>query len=37
MLIIIKIAAAALLAYGVLEPSFTPKAQDAACRCRADA
>jgi hypothetical protein len=37
MLTIIKIAVAALITFGVLSPSFAPKADDAACSCKADA
>lgn len=37
MLTIIKIAVAALIMFGVLSPSFTPKGEDAACSCKADA
>jgi hypothetical protein len=37
MLTLIKIAVAAAIAFGVLSPSFTPKGEDAACSCKADA
>jgi hypothetical protein len=36
MLTIIKIAVAALITFGVLNPSFTPRAEDAKCSCKAD-
>jgi len=37
MMIVLKIAAAALIGFGLLQPSFSPKAEDASCSCKADA
>lgn len=37
MLTLLKIGVAALIGFGVLNPSFTPKADDAKCTCKADA
>jgi hypothetical protein len=36
MLTLIKIAAAALIAFGVLSPSFAPKGDNASCNCSAN-
>jgi hypothetical protein len=36
MLTILKIAVAAAVAFGVLSPSFTPKADNANCSCHAN-
>jgi hypothetical protein len=36
MLTILKVAVAGLIAFGVLSPSFTPKADNAKCTCKAD-
>jgi hypothetical protein len=36
MLTIIKIAMAALITFGVLNPSFAPHADDAKCSCKAN-
>jgi hypothetical protein len=36
MLTILKIAAAALITIGVLNPSFAPKADSANCNCHAN-
>jgi hypothetical protein len=35
MMTLLKIAVAALITFGVLNPSFTPKADDANCSCKA--
>lgn len=37
MLTLLKIAVAAAIGFAVLNPSFTPKADDAKCSCKADA
>jgi hypothetical protein len=37
MMTLIKIAVAALITFGVLNPSFTPRGEDAKCSCKADA
>jgi hypothetical protein len=37
MLTVLKIAVAGLIAFAVLNPSFTPRADDAKCSCKADA
>jgi hypothetical protein len=36
MMTLLKIAAAALITIGVLNPSFTPKADHANCNCHAN-
>jgi len=37
MLTLVKIAVAVAIGIAVLNPSFTPKAEDASCKCAADA
>jgi hypothetical protein len=37
MLILIKIAVAIAIGFAVVNPSFTPTAKDASCKCAADA
>jgi hypothetical protein len=37
MLTILKIVAALVIGYAVLNPTFSPKAEDASCSCKADA
>jgi hypothetical protein len=37
MLTLVKIAIAVAIGFAVVNPSFTPKADDASCRCSADA
>jgi hypothetical protein len=37
MIAILKIAVAAAIAFGVLSPSFSPKADNASCNCNANA